>query len=200
MAPSGGVTVGYSTSDGRGNDDDATHQLATSADYTAAAENATLSIAAGSRTGTVSIPTTEDTTYEGDHYFTLTLDSTSHFNVSKTAGSATGTITDAADTPTFAFSAASTRRRRGRRQPDADGCQDRRHPRGRHRQLRDHRRHRHRRKRLHRHHQPPTSTSRHPRRARPSPSASPTTAPTSRMNPSPWSLAAGAHARLGSAN
>ena len=108
VAPSGGVSVGYSTSDGRGNNDDDTHQVATSADYTAAAENAMLSIAQGARTGTISIPTTQDTTYEGDHYFTLTLDSTSHFNVSETAGSATGTITDAADTPTFAFSAAST--------------------------------------------------------------------------------------------
>ena len=107
-APSGGVSVGYSTSNGRGNNDDDAHQVATSADYTAAAENAALSIAAGARSGTVSISTTQDTTYEGDHYFTLTLDSTSLFNVSKTAGSATGTITDAADTPTFAFSAAST--------------------------------------------------------------------------------------------
>ena len=107
-APSGGVTIAYSTSDGRGNNDDATHQVATSADYTAAAENATLSIAQGQRTGTVSISTTQDSTYEGDHYFTLNLDSTSHFNLSKTAGAAVGTITDAADTPSFAFSAAST--------------------------------------------------------------------------------------------
>ena len=108
IAPGGGVTVGYSTSDGRGNDDDANHQVATSADYTAAAENAALSIAAGSRTGTISIPTTQDTTYEGDHYFTLTLDSTDTFNLSNTAGSAVGTITDAADRPSFAFSTAST--------------------------------------------------------------------------------------------
>ena len=107
-APSGGVTVGYSTSDGRGNDDDDTHQVATSADYTAAAENASLSIAQGQRTGTISIPTTQDSTYEGDHYFTLTLESTDTFNLSETAGSATGTITDAADTPSFAFSTAST--------------------------------------------------------------------------------------------
>ena len=102
------MTVGYSTSDGRGNDDDDTHQVATSADYTAAAENASLSIAAGARTGTVSISTTQDSTYEGDHYFTLNLDSTSHFNLSTTAGAAVGTITDTADTPSFAFSTAST--------------------------------------------------------------------------------------------
>ena len=108
VAPSGGVTIGYSTSDGRGNESDADHQVATSADYTAAADNATITIAQGQRSGTVSIPTTQDTTYEGDHYFTLTLDSTDTFNLSDAAGSAVGTITDAADRPSFAFSAAST--------------------------------------------------------------------------------------------
>ena len=108
VAPSGGVTVGYSTSDGRGNNDDDAHQVATSADYTPAAESAALSIAAGSRSGTVSISTAQDTTYEGDHYFTLNLDSTSHFNLSAAADSAIGTITDAADAPSFAFSTAST--------------------------------------------------------------------------------------------
>ena len=108
VAPSGGVTVGYSTTDGRGNDDDETHQVATSADYTAAAANAKLTIAQGQRSGTISISTTQDTTYEGDHYFTLTLDSTDTFNLSDTAGAAVGTITDAADRPAFAFSTAST--------------------------------------------------------------------------------------------
>ena len=108
VAPSGGVTVDYSTSDGRGNNADASYRVATGADYTAAAQNAMLSIAQGARSGTVSISTTDDSTYEGDHYFTLTLDRASHFNLSSTAGSAIGTITDAADTPSFAFSAAST--------------------------------------------------------------------------------------------
>ena len=107
-APTGGVTVGYSTSNGRGNASDATHQIATGADYTAASEGATITIAANGRSGTIRIATTDDSTYEGDHYFTLTLTSTSHFNLSTTAGSATGTITDAADTPSFVFSAAST--------------------------------------------------------------------------------------------
>ena len=105
-APVGGMTVDYSTSDGRGNNADASHQIATSADYTAA--NATLSIAAGAESGTVSIPTTDDSTYEGDHHFTLTLTNPSDFNLSTLAGSAVGTITDAADRPSFAFSAAST--------------------------------------------------------------------------------------------
>ena len=106
-APSGGVTIGYSTSDGRGNNGD-TYQVATSADYTAAADNASITIAQGQRSGSISIPTTQDTTYEGDHYFTLTLDDTDTFNISDSAGSAIGTITDAADTPSFEFSAAST--------------------------------------------------------------------------------------------
>ena len=107
-APTGGVTVGYSTSNGRGNASDATHQIATGADYTAASEDATITIAANGRSGTIRIATTDDSSYEGDHYFTLTLTSTSHFNLSTTAGSAIGTITDAADTPSFVFSAAST--------------------------------------------------------------------------------------------
>ena len=107
-APAGGVSIGYSTSDGRGKADDASYQVATSADYTAAAENASLSIAEGASTGTISIATTDDATYESDHYFTLTLDSASLYNLSKTDGAAIGTITDADDTPSFAFSAAST--------------------------------------------------------------------------------------------
>ena len=107
-APAGGVTIGYSTSDGRGKADDAGYQVATSADYTAAAENASLSIAEGASTGTISIATTDDDTYESDHYFTLTLDSASLYNLSTTDGAAIGTITDADDTPSFAFSAAST--------------------------------------------------------------------------------------------
>ncbi len=103
-APSGGVTVGYSTSNGRGESGDAAYQIATGDDYTAAVQNAALTIAAGARTGTISIDTRPDTTYEGDHHFTLTLDSTSFFNIDASANSATGTITDAQDTPSFEFS------------------------------------------------------------------------------------------------
>ncbi|MYF67564.1 MAG: hypothetical protein F4182_08270, partial [Gammaproteobacteria bacterium] len=106
-APAGGVTVAYSTSDGRGVSADAAYQIATSAaDYTAAADGATLTIAQGASSGTVSIATTQDGTYEGDHHFTLTLTSTSHFNLG--AATAVGTIGDDADAPVFAFSAAST--------------------------------------------------------------------------------------------
>ncbi|MCY3672340.1 MAG: hypothetical protein OXH14_14860 [Alphaproteobacteria bacterium] len=105
-APSGGVTIGYSTSDGRGVSTDASYQVATSADYTAAANGATLTIPQGDSSGTISIATTQDATYEGDHHFTLTLTSTSHFNLG--AATATGTIEDDADAPAFAFTAAST--------------------------------------------------------------------------------------------
>ena len=107
-APAGDVTIRYSTADGRGESTDANYQVATSADYTAAAADATLTIDEGDSSGTISIATTADTTYEGDHHFTLTLDATDTFNISDTAGSGLGTITDADDTPTFAFAAAST--------------------------------------------------------------------------------------------
>ncbi|MYH33985.1 MAG: hypothetical protein F4133_09265, partial [Gammaproteobacteria bacterium] len=106
-APAGGVTVGYSTADGRGVSADAAYQVATSAaDYTAAAEGASITIAQGASTGEIRIATTQDNTYEGDHHFTLTLASTSHFNLG--TATAIGTIEDDADAPVFAFSAAST--------------------------------------------------------------------------------------------
>ena len=64
--------------------------------------------AQGQSSGTISIATTNDNSYEGDHHFTLTLDAAAGFDISPSAGSATGTITDAADTPSYAFSAAAT--------------------------------------------------------------------------------------------
>ena len=104
-APSGGVTIDYATSDGRGNADDAGYQVAAAADdYTAA--DASLTIDGGERIGTISIATAQDTTYEGDHYFTVTLSNPTRMTVSSSAGSAVGTITDADDTPGFAFSSA----------------------------------------------------------------------------------------------
>ena len=102
-APAGGVTVQYSTSDGRGNDSDEIWQIATGTDYTAAA-GANLTIAKGQSGGVISIATTDDNTYEGDHHFTVTLDSTDIFNISADSGSAVGTITDDDDKPEFAFS------------------------------------------------------------------------------------------------
>ncbi len=104
-APASGVTVDYATSDGRGNADDETYQVATStADYTAAAQNASITIAAGDTAGTISIATADDTTYESDHYFTLTLTGSSR--MSTAGGSAIGTITDAGDLPVIAFASA----------------------------------------------------------------------------------------------
>ncbi|MYG63366.1 MAG: hypothetical protein F4158_02090, partial [Synechococcus sp. SB0675_bin_7] len=105
-APAGGVTVAYSTSNGRGESTDAAYQIADSADYTAAAEGTTLTIAQGDSSGEIRIATTQDDTYEGDHHFRLTLTGTSHFNLG--AATAVGTIEDDADAPVFAFTAAST--------------------------------------------------------------------------------------------
>ncbi len=105
-APTGGVTIDYATGDGRGNDTDAAYQVAVaSQDYTAAAANAQLTIAAGDSSGTIRVATLQDSTYESDHYLTVTLETTSHFNISATAGAAVGAITDALDTPSFQFSA-----------------------------------------------------------------------------------------------
>ena len=106
-APAGGVSVVYSTSDGRGESTDESYQVATSADYTAASE-ATLDIAEGLSSDSVTIATANDDVYEGDHHFTLTLESTSHFIISESEGAATGTIGDSDDAPKFDFSAAST--------------------------------------------------------------------------------------------
>ncbi|MCY3786422.1 MAG: hypothetical protein OXG47_06825 [bacterium] len=108
-APAGGVTVNYATSDGRGDNTDKAYEVATagaSGDYTRT--RGTLTIAATKTTGTVSVPTRQDSTYEGDHHFTLTLSRPSRFNVSTASSVAVGTITDADDTPAFNFSAASS--------------------------------------------------------------------------------------------
>ena len=108
-APDGGVTVRYATSDGRGEADDEAHQIATAAaDYTAAASNASVTIAKGAKSAKISVATINDDTYEGDHHFTVTLTDASRMSISATAGKAVGTITDADDTPSFAFSAASS--------------------------------------------------------------------------------------------
>ena len=108
-APAGGVTIDYATSDGRGQTSDKAYQVAVaSQDYTAAAANATLTIAQDDSTGTITVATLDDSTYESDHYLTVTLEDTTHFNISVTAGKATGMITDAADLPSFQFSAAAS--------------------------------------------------------------------------------------------
>ena len=109
------VTVPYTLSDGRGDSSDPAYSVATGAadgtgaDYTNAASSITIS--KGASTGTISVPTTDDNTHEGDHRFTVTLGTPTQSSgvvptVSTTAGSALGTITDAADRPTVQFSSA----------------------------------------------------------------------------------------------
>ncbi|MCY4103635.1 MAG: hypothetical protein OXG55_10310, partial [bacterium] len=102
------IAVPYTLSDGRGAAGDQPYNIATSADYTNTAGSVT--IAAGSTTGTISVPTTQDDTYESDHYFTVTLGTPTGGSdppaVSTTDGSATGTITDDADLPTLKFGTA----------------------------------------------------------------------------------------------
>ena len=64
-----------------------------SADDFTAAEAQTLSIPAGDTSATISIPTTEDTTEEGDETFTLTLsNASSNAEIDSQAMTATGTI------------------------------------------------------------------------------------------------------------
>ena len=102
-APAPGVTVGYETLDGRGAGGDAAYRTATAgSDYTAAPSGASIDIARGRRTGTVSVATADDNIYEGDHYLRVRLTSTSQFSVGS-ANTAVGTIEDAADRPSFAF-------------------------------------------------------------------------------------------------
>ena len=98
------VTVPYTLSDGRGVSSDPAYSVATSADYTNTAGSIT--ITSGSNTGTISVATTQDSTYEGPHYFRVTLGTPTSSGtaptVSPLAGTATGTVTDAADLPTVA--------------------------------------------------------------------------------------------------
>ena len=87
-AASASVTVQYSTADGTATSDS---QHADGADYTPAS-NATLTIAAGQTSGTISIATGDDTVDEGDENFTLTLSSPSSNAVLGSKSTATGTI------------------------------------------------------------------------------------------------------------
>ena len=80
------VTVEYTTSIG-GSD------TATSADFTAAT-GVSLTIAAGSTSGTISVSTTDDSDVEGDESFTLTLSNPSSNAALSSSTSASGTIED----------------------------------------------------------------------------------------------------------
>ena len=107
-APSGGVTVTYTTAGGRGMSSDPTYKVATGsstgvgADYTTPSGSVT--IAQGSMTGTITVNTTNDNTYESDHYLTVTLSAaTNSYTVDASNSKGIGTITDAADKPTVGF-------------------------------------------------------------------------------------------------
>ena len=109
-APSGGITIPYTLADGRGYTDDPAHIVATSVDYADAASGS-ITIAQGATTGTITVNTTDDSTYESDHYFTVTLGTPTGTGgdapaVQASKGTAVGTITDNADRPVIAFNPA----------------------------------------------------------------------------------------------
>ena len=76
-APAGGITVPYTLSNGRGVNGDPSRIIATGASGGAGADydndGPSVVIAQGDTTATISVPTTQDSTYEEDHYFTVTL-------------------------------------------------------------------------------------------------------------------------------
>ncbi len=107
-APAGGVTIPYTLSNGRGVSGDPAPIVATGADYADAASGGIV-IAQGATTGVITVNTTDDSTYETDHYFTVTLGTptgTSAPGLNPEADTAIGTITDDADRPEFGFAAA----------------------------------------------------------------------------------------------
>ena len=83
------VTVAYATTDGTATAD-SNHE--DGADYTAPASAALLTISTGQSTGTITIATGNDTVYEADETFTVTLSSPSSNAVLGTNRAATGTI------------------------------------------------------------------------------------------------------------
>ena len=98
-ASSSDVTVEYATTDGTATADSADPD---GADYTAPASGAQLTISASQTSGTISIATGDDTVFEADETFTVTLASPSSNAVLGTQKTATGTIenNDAASTDT----------------------------------------------------------------------------------------------------
>ena len=98
-ASSSDVTVEYATTDGTATADSADPD---GADYTAPASGAQLIISASQTSGTISIATGDDTVFEADETFTVTLASPSSNAVLGTQKTATGTIenNDAASTDT----------------------------------------------------------------------------------------------------
>ena len=106
-APAGGITVPYTFSDGLGIPTDPAHTIANSSDYTGT--DGSVVIAQGQTSNTFTVPTTNDSTYEGDHYFRVTLgDPTGTDAPGLLTGRhiGVGVINDDADLPTLAFSPA----------------------------------------------------------------------------------------------
>ena len=84
------VSVQWTTGDDGA---DGANQATAGSDYTAQTTAATLTIAAGSATGTIGVQTTEDSVDESDETFTVTLASPTNATLG-TPATATGTITD----------------------------------------------------------------------------------------------------------
>ena len=92
------VTVQWTTGDDGA---EGAKQATADTDYTARTTAQTLTIAAGSRTGTIEVQTTEDTIAEGAETFTVTLASPTNATLGSSS-TATGTITDDDTAPTTA--------------------------------------------------------------------------------------------------
>ncbi len=101
------VTVQYATTDGSATADSA---HADGADYTAPASNATLTIAAGKTSETISVATGDDTADEDDETFTLTLSGPSSNAALGSPKTATGTIEDDDTDPAVVTNVAFTSR------------------------------------------------------------------------------------------
>ena len=101
------VTVQYATTDGSATADSA---HADGADYTAPASNATLTIAAGKTSETISVATGDDTVDEDDETFTLTLSGPSSNAALGSPKTATGTIEDDDTDPAVVTNVAFTNR------------------------------------------------------------------------------------------
>ena len=106
-APAGGITVPYTFDHGLGIATDPAHIVADSNDF--ADTDGSVTIAEGATTATISVATTQDSVYEGAHYFRVTLGTPTGTDApGLAAGKHTGIgiITDAADKPTLDFSQA----------------------------------------------------------------------------------------------
>ncbi len=106
-APTGGITVPYTFAHGLGIATDPAHIVADASDFADTAGSVT--IAQGATTATIAVATTDDSTYEGDHYFRVTLGTPTGTDApGLAAGKSTGIgiITDKADLPNVAFASA----------------------------------------------------------------------------------------------